>query len=161
METTQTIAIAATPEEIKAMIENPDIDIRDIPKPAPAAASGKRELLCPACHEAHIEAHAKFFKCQDYVKDEPGECNFILWRSGLTNFGRGPLTNAEAVRLIRGEQIPLKNLIGPKSGKTFNCLGQLAEVDLPNGRRIWRVEFLFADDMEGANGDQTPEILTG
>jgi len=68
-------------------------------------------LKCPCCKEGQIEIREKNFFCENYVPDgDPEECNFILWRTDLEKFGRGPLTEDEAIRLIKGERIPLKNL---------------------------------------------------
>lgn len=110
-------------------------------------------LKCPCCKEGAIEIRDKNFFCENYVPDgEAEECNFILWRTDLEKFGRGPLTEDEAVRLIKGEQIQLKNLKS-KAGKKFDCKGELAELDCEDGKKRWKVKFVFEEEKRRVLGE--------
>lgn len=102
-------------------------------------------LKCPACKDGEIEVRDKNFFCSNYVKDgDICECNFILWRSDLERFGRSKLSEDEAIKLIRGEEIALKALTS-KAGKKFDCKGRLAEIDTESGNKKWAVQFVFED----------------
>lgn len=110
-------------------------------------------LKCPCCKEGFIETREKNFFCEHYTPDgEPQECNFILWRTDLQKFGRGPLTEDEAIRLIRGERIPLKKLTS-KSGKKFDCEGELSELDCSDGKKRWQVKFIFPETQRRVLGE--------
>lgn len=100
-------------------------------------------LKCPCCKEGSIEIRDKNFFCENYAgpDGDPEECNFILWRTDLEKFGRGPLAEEEAIKLIKGEQILLKNLKS-KAGKKFDCKGELAEMDCADGKKRWQVRFV-------------------
>lgn len=109
-------------------------------------------LKCPCCKEGGIEVREKNFFCENYAPGGgPEECNFILWRSDLERCGREKLTEDEAVKLIRGEEIPLKNLKA-KSGKRFDCKGKLVEMDSDKGKR-WGVQFIFEEKERRLLGD--------
>ncbi len=102
-------------------------------------------LKCPCCKEGAIEVREKNFFCENYVPDgDPGDCNFILWRTDLEKFGRAPLTEDEAIKLIKGEQIQLKNLKS-KAGKKFDCKGELKEIDCSDRKKRWGVAFIFPE----------------
>lgn len=102
-------------------------------------------LKCPCCKEGKIEVREKNFFCEHYVPDgSEDECSFLLWRTDLEKFGRGPLTEDEAVKLIKGERIQLKNLKS-KAGKKFDCQGELAELDCTDGKRRWQVKFIYPE----------------
>lgn len=100
-------------------------------------------LKCPCCKEGSIEVREKNFFCENYVPDGgPEECCFILWRSDLEKFGRPKLSEDEAIKLIRGEQIELKGLKS-KAGKKFDCKGELAEMVGLDEKKRWQVKFVF------------------
>jgi len=102
-------------------------------------------LKCPCCKEGSIEVREKNFFCENYVPDgEPSECNCSVWRSDLGRFGRGPLSEDEAIKLIKGERIQLKNLKS-KAGKKFDCEGELAELDCADGKKRWQVKFIYPE----------------
>ncbi len=102
-------------------------------------------LKCPCCKEGVIEIREKSFFCVNYTPNgDPTECNFILWRSDLEKFGRSKLTEEEAIKLIKGDQIELKNLKS-KAGKKFDCKGELAELDCSDNKKRWQVRFVFED----------------
>lgn len=103
-------------------------------------------LKCPCCKNGSIEVRDKNFFCENYSgpDGDPEECNFILWRTDLERFGRGQLTEDEAIKLIKGERIPLKNL-KTKAGKKFDCEGELAELDCNDGKKRWQVKFVYPE----------------
>lgn len=105
-------------------------------------------LKCPKCgSEDGIQITEKSFYCNHYhgPEGDPDEdCNFILFRAELQKYFKGPiLSEKDAMKLIQGELIDLKGLVG-KAGKKFDCKGKLGEVDTQKGKR-WGVQFVFQE----------------
>lgn len=113
-------------------------------------------LKCPKCgSEDGIQVTEKSFFCNHYhgpEGDPEEDCNFILFRTDLQKFFKGPVLSEDAaMKLIRGEQIELKGLVG-KSGKKFDCKGRLAEIDTAKGLR-WGVQFVFEESGRRVLGE--------
>jgi hypothetical protein len=112
-------------------------------------------LKCPKCgSEEGIEVTEKSFFCKNYTgpDGDPDGCNFILWRGDLEKYFKGPqLSESQATKLIKGEYIELKGLVG-KAGKKFDCKGQLSEIDTQKGKR-WGVQFVFEETERRVLGE--------
>lgn len=85
---------------------------------------------------ANLEQRPRSYTCSS--------CGLILWHDVLKNFGREKISESEIEKLCAGEQIELKGLIG-KSGKPFDCLGELDEWTGRDGKKRNSIKLIFPE----------------
>ena len=71
-------------------------------------------------------------------------CGLILWRDVLKNFGKEKISESEIKKLCAGKQIELKGLVG-KSGKPFDCRGELDEWTGRDGKKWNSIKLIFPE----------------
>lgn len=99
---------------------------------------------CPNCG-GKVIVGAKNYYCEYFrPTGDVDDCNFIVWKNDLDKFGKPSLSENEIISLLNGEPIPLV-LKSPKSGKQFQCDGELTEMDCNDGKKRWKVRFVFPD----------------
>lgn len=101
------------------------------------------KVKCPKCG-GKVLVSPKNYYCEDFhgPEGDPDEdCNFILWRNDLAKLGKAEISESEIMRLLVAETIRLK--LKNKEGKSFECDGKLAEIDAGNGRKKWKIQFVF------------------
>jgi hypothetical protein len=103
------------------------------------------KVVCPKCG-GKVLAGGKNFYCENYKgpQGDPDEdCNFIIWKNDLSRLGKAEISDAEIIKLLAGELIPLK--LKKDGGKPFECKGKLAELDTDNERKKWKIQFVFEE----------------
>lgn len=102
-------------------------------------------LICPVCHTGEIVETERTYKCADnHYPPQAGDCQFLVWKDCLKNFGKAKVTAAEIVKLTAGKQIPLK--LKSKAGKPFECTGELEQVP---GKPYHSVKLIFQERSAG------------
>lgn len=98
--------------------------------------------VCPKCG-GRIVVGRKNYYCEEFrPTGDPEDCNFIVWKNDLEKFGHSIITEREMVAMLYGETIPLVGLKSPKSGKLFDCGGELVEMEVGDGKVKWKVRLI-------------------
>lgn len=106
------------------------------------------KVACPKCGGEIIVARANYY-CKNFrPTGDPEDCNFVVWRNDLDKFGKADLSEKEMLALLRGTSIPL-SLKSQRTGNKFECEGKLAEQDSNDGKRRWKVQFVFPEKVLG------------
>ena len=110
------------------------------------------KTACPNCGGSIIIGKKNYF-CENFrPTGDPDDCNFILWKNDLEKFGKGEISDNEMIKLLSGDMIPLK-LKSSKSGKKFECDGELTEMDCNDGKKRWKVQFKFEERKQKVLGE--------